>query len=168
MISAGPSSSNLMASLAKGRTQPNSSVTRRTTRVESAPSAINSVSSGSSRNFVSTPLPGMLLRDHLFSLDVALDPQVSPLVEQFSHFKDEGRVAKMRELLPVGIDIGDQLVVDVELEVVAIGAHDGLRESDRTDRHGPNGTRAPARFLLRDHTAICRIPRLASVRGTCR
>lgn len=44
-----PSSSNLIASFANGRTASNSSLTRRATRVESAPSANNSASSGRTR-----------------------------------------------------------------------------------------------------------------------
>ena len=51
MICAGPVSSKRMASSAKGRMASNSSVTRRTTRVVSAPSATSAVSSGSSVNF---------------------------------------------------------------------------------------------------------------------
>jgi len=35
------------------------------------------------------------------------------------------------ELFSIGIDIGNQLVVDVELQVIAIRANDGLGEADR-------------------------------------
>ena len=130
MISAGPSSSNLIASLANGRMLPNSSVTRRTTRVESAPSAISSESSGSSTNFVIHAVARKLLRDDLLALNVAFNPQVSPLVKEFAEFDDEGCVLKMRELFAVGIDFGHQLVRDVELQMVAVGADHGLRKSD--------------------------------------
>ena len=80
MISAGPSSSSLIASLAKGRMAPNSSVTRRTTRVVSAPSAINCVSSGKQGEFLVDASSRHSFGDHLLALDVAVDAQVSPIV----------------------------------------------------------------------------------------
>src|ERR1700722_7832236 len=46
-------------------------------------------------------------RDHLLSLDVALDAEVSPFMKQLAHLKDEGCVAKMRKLLPVRIEFRD-------------------------------------------------------------
>src|ERR1039458_506356 len=55
--SAGPSRVSMIGSLAKGRTALNSSVTRSTTRVASAPSAFRARSSGSNRNSLSTPRP---------------------------------------------------------------------------------------------------------------
>lgn len=55
--SAGPSNFSITASFAYVRIAPNSSVTRSTTRVVSAPSATSAVSSGSSVNFLSTPQP---------------------------------------------------------------------------------------------------------------
>ena len=47
------------------------------------------------------------------------------------HVENEGRIAKVAKITPVGIDLRDQFVIDIELEMVAVGAdHSGV-ESDR-------------------------------------
>src|SRR6185503_6492973 len=56
MISPGPVMLSAIAALASGRTAPYSSVTRKTTRVASIPSPINSRSSGSTSSCRSAPL----------------------------------------------------------------------------------------------------------------
>jgi hypothetical protein len=70
-------------------------------------------------------------------------------MEQLSHFENEGRVAQIGKLLAIGIDVGDELTVDIKLEVVAVRANDRFRESDRCVAARPMKRRFEHNFLGR-------------------
>ena len=79
MISAGPSSSNLMASLANGRIAPNSSVTRRTTRVRVGAVGDQFGVIGEQHEFLVDAAAGHGFRNDLLAGNVAFDAQIAPL-----------------------------------------------------------------------------------------
>lgn len=58
----------------------------------------------------------------LLALDVPLDAQIAPLMKEISHFEDKRWISQMLKLVAVRIDLGHQLVIDVELQMVAVGA----------------------------------------------
>ncbi len=91
------------------------------------------------------------------SLDVTFDAQVSPRIHKLANFGDKRSVAKMRKLLVVRIKFDYLLILDVELEMVAVRADDGFRKSDRLIAAGPSGMRVPGLLLLLDRTVICKI-----------
>ena len=47
------------------------------------------------------------------------------------------RIAKMLKLFAIGIGFGDQFVIDVDLDVIAIGTDYGVGKSDRFVPTGP-------------------------------
>src|SRR5438270_4213219 len=55
----------------------------------------------------------------------------------------------MRELLPVRINLGNQLIVDVELQVIAIRTHHRFREADRRVAASPMESWLKHDFLRR-------------------
>ncbi len=77
----------------------------------------------------------------MLAVDEAVDAQVTPgnaelLAIDLVHFQDEGRIRKVLELLAVWIKFGDELpgvalhalLAEIELEVIAVGAHDRFGE----------------------------------------
>ena len=73
---------------------------------------------GQQREFLIDTFAGIFLHDDLLALNVSLETQVAPLVKKFAQFHDKWRVTKVRELLPVGINRGDQFVRDIKLYLV--------------------------------------------------
>ena len=116
-----------MASLAKGRMAPNSSVTRRTTRVVSAPSAMQLGVIGEQREFLVDAAAGHGFRDDLLALDVAFDAQIAPLEDGFLEIGDERRIAQDGQIrFLLGSTSATNFVADIKLQVVAIGADHAL------------------------------------------
>src|SRR5260370_673171 len=72
-----------------------------------------------------------LLNDHLLTMDVTFEAQVSPFVEELAELHNKRRIPKVWELFPVRIDFCDQLVRNVDLEVVAVGTDNSFGESNR-------------------------------------
>jgi hypothetical protein len=69
---------------------------------------------------------------YFVSIDVAFDPQISPpMAQPGASIQDEGRITKMLELCSIRISLGDQLVIDVKLQVLAIGAENRLGKANR-------------------------------------
>src|SRR6516164_2533826 len=54
----------------------------------------------------------------------------------------------MRKLLPIGIRFGDQLIADINLQMVAVGGHDGSRKTHRLIASGPMKGRLENDFFL--------------------
>ncbi len=127
----------------------------------SAPSAIRLGVVRKQSEFLIDALPGHGFGDDLFALDVAFDPQISPFMNGFAKFGDKRRVAKVGKLLPVGIGFGDEFVLDIKFEVVAVGENNRLGESDGLVATQPSGKRARAQFLPQGRTAIYRNPQQA-------
>src|SRR5271170_2078385 len=60
----------------------------------------------------------------------------------------KGRMAQAAELAPVRVNLGDQLVIDIELQMVAVGADYSVAESDRFVSARPAERRLQHNFLL--------------------
>ena len=73
--------------------------------------------------------PGILLRDRELAFPVAFQAQVAPFVKKLLQLDGEGGIPQVRKLFPIRICLSYQLVGNVELDVIAIGRDDGLRES---------------------------------------
>src|SRR5580704_6593196 len=83
------------------------------------------------RELLIDPFAGVELRDHLLALNVAFNPQISPGVEKWAQVEDERRMRKVSKFASVGISLCNQLVVDVKLEMVAVGADNSVVKSNR-------------------------------------
>lgn len=70
--------------------------------------------------FLIEALAGKRARNHLFALNVAFDPQIAPRGMPVPQIGGKGRIFQMRELLPVGIGLGNQGSIDIKLQVFAI------------------------------------------------
>src|ERR1700722_14873667 len=70
--------------------------------------------------------PGIRLRHHLFTVKVAVNPQITPLPLRLSEVHAEWRILQVIELLTVRIDLDKRLPLVVafhkELQVVAVRA----------------------------------------------
>src|SRR5436190_7952549 len=73
-----------------------------------------------------------LLNNDLLSLYVALQAQIAPPVTKaWANIHHEWRVTEMLKLFAIWIGFGDQFVIDVDLDVIAIGTDYGVGKSDR-------------------------------------
>ena len=115
----------------------------------SAPSATSVVSSGRQGEFPVDSLAGEAFRDHLLALDVAIDAQVAPAwrcsVWQVSAVEINGGYFEVLELgrgrgrarRRASMERFVAFVAQIELQVVAVGADDGLGEADGLVAAGP-------------------------------
>src|SRR5882762_11797926 len=94
-------------------------------------------------------LPGVILGDDQLALNVALKSQVAPFVKEFTQFDNEWRVAKVRELFPVGVSFCNQFTANVHLEVIAIGTDNRFRESNGSVAASPMEGRLEHDFFVR-------------------
>ena len=90
-----------------------------------------------------------ILRNHQLALNVALEAQVSPFVEKFSQFHDKRRVLQVSKLLPIRIHFRHHFAGNVNLQMVAVGADNRFRESDRLVAACPMEGGLQHNFILR-------------------
>src|SRR5215469_1006299 len=106
------------------------------------------------------PSAGVAPRDCKLALDVSLETQVIPLVKELLQFHREGSIFQVWELHAVGVGFGNQLIGNVELHVVAVGADHGLRKPDGGVAAGPVKRRL-------EHDLLCWIA-LRLIKTGCR
>ena len=120
-----------MASFAKGRMAPNSSVTRKTTRVVSAPSALRLRVVGHQHKFLVDTLARKRLSDSLLAVDIAFNTQVSPLKDGLTQISDKWRIPQMGKFGFVWIGFRHQFAGNIKFQVIAVRANNRFGEPNR-------------------------------------
>jgi len=77
---------------------------------------------GQQREFLIEAFPRVAAGDDLFPADVSVDPQVGPERGEvgFAEVGEERRILQVGELFPIGLGVGNQFALEVELQIVAV------------------------------------------------